>query len=137
NFMQKIAPQKGEPQQSSQQGIDDKRLYGSKPSNRNVIPQQQSGFLQKSTPQEDNQQQQFSKLSASEAEFRQLIGEANEGTLARFVENKLNVLFWYRSAPDSPLIFGPQLAIPRLPAELKPLIPPVDRALREAICLAL
>src|SRR5205823_2639610 len=57
---------------------------------RNVFPQQGSQKLS----QQDESQQQFSKVAASEAEFRQLIGNDTDGSLARFVDNKLSVLFW-------------------------------------------
>src|SRR5436190_1936385 len=96
----------------SDPGIEDKRSLKGQQA-RNVTPQQQAGNFQKLTPQEESQQQ-LSKVAASEAEFRQLIGEANEGMLARFVDNKLNVLFWYRSANEPRLVFGTQLALARL-----------------------
>src|SRR5438105_4032481 len=38
----------------------------------------------------------ISKVAPSETEFRQLIGDASDGKLARFVDDKLNLLFWYR-----------------------------------------
>ena len=56
---------------------------------------------------------------AAPAEFRQLIGEESEGTLARFVDNKLNVLFWHRPPGESNLVFGAQLALARLVAMLR------------------
>src|SRR5207249_146034 len=82
-------------------------------------------------------QQQFSKVAASEAEFRQLIGDDAEGTLARFVDNKLNVLLWCRCPRDPSLIFGAQLALPRLVDELKLLIQQTEPALQAEICAAL
>jgi len=103
---------------------------------RNVYPQQQAGSFQKSTVQEDNQQQ-FSKLAASEAEFRQLIGEDTEGALARFVDNRLNVLFWHRLPQDPQVVFGAQLALPRLIESLRPVGEYVEPALRGDICVAL
>ena len=36
----------------------------------------------------------------AEAEFRQLIGDSTEGTLARFLDNKLKLMFWYRPPRD-------------------------------------
>ena len=103
---------------------------------RNVFPQQQTLSSQRQEPAEQAQQQ-FSKAAAAPAEFRQLIGEDNEGTLARFVDNKLNVLFWYRSPGDPQLVFGAQLALPRLIEGLSPLVQQVEPALREEICVAL
>ena len=51
---------------------------------RNVMPQQG----EQSVPVLQN----FSKVASSETEFRQLVGDADEGTIARFVDNKLRVL---------------------------------------------
>src|SRR5439155_760724 len=86
--------------------IDLKGRYGGNKfqQQRNVVPQQQGSSFQKFSQTEEAQQQQFSKVAASEAEFRQLIGEASDGTLARFVDNKLNVLFWCRSPCDQRLL---------------------------------
>jgi signal transduction histidine kinase len=145
---QKLAPQSEENQQPNsqpnsgqgggqggQQSQPDADKKYAKISNRSVIPQQ--GFQQKSGLQEDVQQQQFSKVAASEAEFRQLIGEADEGTLARFVDNKLNILLWHRSARDGRLIFGAQLALDQLKQQLRPLLQELEPALRDEICVAL
>jgi hypothetical protein len=67
---------------------------------RNVLPQQ---WLEaKAQAQADN----YSKINPAEAEFRQLIGDANEGTLARFVDNQLAVLLWYRSSRATNIIYG-------------------------------
>jgi signal transduction histidine kinase len=103
---------------------------------RNVIPQQ-GGSYTKDAKNATIEDAQFSKLAASEAEFRQLVGEANEGTVARFVDNKLSVLFWYRSARDAQLVFGAQLSLMRLVAGLRELVGQVEPALREEICVAL
>jgi signal transduction histidine kinase len=103
---------------------------------RNVVPQQGSSF-QKLSQQEDAQQQQFSKVAASEAEFRQLIGTDSDGSLARFVDNKLNVLFWCRAPCDPRLTFGAKIALPRLVESLRTLVEQVEPALREEVCVAL
>ena len=96
-------------------------------------PQQTANAFQRYDPAEQAQQQ-ISKASAAPAEFRQLIGEENEGTLARFVDNKLNVLFWYRPPGDPQLVFGAQIALPRLVEGLRALVQQVEPALREEIC---
>ena len=101
---------------------------------RNVMPQQQSAQTQTKDLADDPQH--FSKIAASEAEFRQLIGDSTEGTLARFVENKLNVLFWYRPAREGGLVFGAQLALPRLNAALQGLMQQFEPAFRDEICVA-
>jgi signal transduction histidine kinase len=103
---------------------------------RNVFPQQQVGSSQRLDPAEQAQQQ-ISKASSAPAEFRQLIGEDNEGALARFVDNKLNVLFWYRPPGDPQLVFGAQLALPRLVEGLSALVRQIEPTLREEICVVL
>ncbi len=103
---------------------------------RNVIPQQQASSFQNNAFSEDNQQR-LSKVAVAEAEFRQLIGDASEGTLARFVDNKLNVLFWYRPPGSPQLVFGAELALPRLVDGLRTLVQQLGPPLREEICLAL
>lgn len=104
---------------------------------RNVIPQQMAGASQKTGASVDNTEQQFSKVAASEGEFRQLIGEDNDGALARFVDNKLSVLFWCRAARDPQLILGAQLDLPRLERELGVLVQQAAPELRADICVAL
>src|SRR5260221_6232610 len=54
-----------------------------------------------------------------EAEVRQLIGDSLEGTLARFLQNKLKLLIWYRSMRDPQLVFGAQLDLTRIIAALR------------------
>ena len=76
------------------------------------------------------------KLSAEPTEFRQLIGDSTEGTLARFLQNKLKLLFWYRAPRDPQLVFGAQLNLGALARELQPLVR-VEPALAAEICLAL
>jgi signal transduction histidine kinase len=77
-----------------------------------------------------------SKLESTEAEFRQLCGNGNEGTFARFLQNKLNVLFWYRSPREPALIFGSQLQLSKLIDGLRGLIRGGAGAQSE-ICVAL
>jgi len=98
---------------------------------RNVYPQK---GVQMAT---DNDLQQISKVASSEAEFRELVGDSSEGMVARFVENKLNVLLWHRSPHDTNLVFGAELSLPRLKESLKPVVEQLDPALRDDIAVAL
>jgi signal transduction histidine kinase len=102
---------------------------------RNVVPQQQAA-VSSGKDAYDNSTQQYSKLASSEAEFRQLIGEESEGTLARFLDNKLNVLFWYRPRRDTNLIFGAQLSLSQLKQGLKTIVDELEPALRDNIAVA-
>jgi Signal transduction histidine kinase len=113
---------------------DNSLKFKSKPSLRNVLPQQQ---LQAPTTKGQQVEQSFSKIAASEAEFCQLMGTASDGKLARFVDNKLNLLFWYRRPENPQYVFGAQLSIPRLVEKLKPSLEKLDPSLREEVCVAL
>jgi signal transduction histidine kinase len=112
-------------------------LYPSKsPQVRNVFPQQSVEPQLKDAPDPlatDNR----SRLNPSEAAFRQLIGDATEGTLARFVDNRLAVLFWYRSPRATNIIFGAQLSLPRLREELQELLDELGPTIRSDVCVAL
>ncbi|HLP77617.1 MAG TPA: HAMP domain-containing sensor histidine kinase, partial [Candidatus Paceibacterota bacterium] len=81
--------------------------------------------------------QELSRVAPAEAAFKELIGDGGEGTLARFVNNRLNVLFWYRSPRESHYIFGAQLDLARLSQELGPLAQPNDRQVNGDLCLAI
>src|SRR6185436_8486076 len=59
------------------------------------------------------------KTAPAEAKFRQVVGDANEGTLARFLQDQLKLLFWYRSQRDSNLVFGAQVRLDRLIDDLR------------------
>ncbi len=77
-----------------------------------------------------------SKVASAEAEFSQLIGDSSEGTLARFLSNQLKVMFWYRSPRDPQLVFGAQIDLPRVIADLRPVIK-LEAPVREEIAVAL
>lgn len=99
---------------------------------RSVVPQQQA-----SVSQFENIPQQYSKVASTEAEFRQLVGDSTEGTVARFLENKLKVLVWYRARSDPGLIFGAQLSLAKLKQGLIPVVQQLEPALRDDIAAAL
>jgi len=93
---------------------------------RNVEPQQVQQALQP-----------YSKVAPAEAEFRQLIGDSTEGTLARFLQNKLNLMFWYRSPRDPRLVFGALINLPRLAETLQSVVKVDSESLYNDICVAL
>lgn len=78
----------------------------------------------------------YETVTPIEAKFIQIVGDANEGTLARFLQDQLRLLFWYRSPRDASLVFGSQLKLPELVAHMKPLIK-LDAPLGGVICVAL
>lgn len=100
---------------------------------RNVMPQQQGASL---PPGGDNLAQ-YSKIASSEAEFRQLIGDSREGTVARLLENKLNVLFWYRAPSEPQLVFGTQVNLGQLEEDLKQIVQQLDPALKDEVVAVL
>src|SRR5664280_1487596 len=108
------------------------------PQQRKVFPQspQYSMSVSDKDARDQALQPQLSKVTPSEAEFQQLIGEAQDGTLARFVDNKLRVLFWHRTQQDSRYVFGAQLAMPRLIEALNEIVTNVDTTLRGDICVS-
>jgi signal transduction histidine kinase len=70
------------------------------------------------------------------AEFRQMIGDSYEGTLARFLQNQLKLVFWYRPARDPALVFGTQVKLEEITAGLRPLVR-VDTTLATDLAVAL
>lgn len=114
---------------------------GNKLASRNVEPvQQKQEFLNQQAQQPPQQAVQIdnnqSKLWTSEAEFRQLVSGAQEGVVARFLQNKLRVLLWYRSTKDPQIIFGSQLDLPKLTGRLRPAVK-IDPALAGDFTIAL
>jgi signal transduction histidine kinase len=77
-----------------------------------------------------------SRLSSEEAEFRHLIGEATTGTLARFLQNKLKLLMWYRSPGNPGIVFGTELKLENLEDALRPLVQ-IEEPFRADVCVAL
>ena len=68
---------------------------------RQVIPQQ--GLTNHDTRAPSN-------TLPAESDFRKLIGSATSGALARFLENKLRLMVWYRPPSAGPLVFGAQIS---------------------------
>lgn len=104
---------------------------------RNVMPQNESVGNNQGLDESKAQQAQISRLAPAEGEFQRLISAAREGMLARFVDDKLIVLLWYRAPLDPRYVFGAQLDLTRLKDELRDLLPGVEPALREDICVAI
>lgn len=94
--------------------------------------------FRKVTPQKDSEPdtKQVSRVTSSEAEFRQLIGDGSEGVIGRFLQNRLKLLMWYRSPHNRNLVFGAQLNLPALVSDLANLLK-VDGSLQSEICVAI
>lgn len=46
--------------------------------------------------------------------FRDIVGEAPAGSVARFVQDNLHILFWHRNPADPSVVFGAQIQLSRL-----------------------
>jgi signal transduction histidine kinase len=106
---------------------------------RKVSPQSQAYQItdkDKTESLADEPQANLSRVVPAEAEFAQLIGNESDGMLARFLQNKLKLMFWHRLKSEPDLIFGAQLNLNRVVENLRSLIQP-DRELQNEICLAL
>ena len=103
---------------------------------RSVVPQ--SSYYQTAAktqvPAEDSENN-LSKVVPAEAEFGQLIGSGTDGMLARFLQNKLRLMFWHRLTTEPDLIFGAQLNLDRVVDGLRGLVS-AGPELRDEICVA-
>src|SRR5262249_40667190 len=68
----------------------------------------------------------LSNTVAAESDFRRLIKDQTSGALARFRDDKLRVMLWYRPSTASPLVFGAQIAQSKLIHTLAPLLQSPD-----------
>jgi len=96
-----------------------------KAQSRVVNPQTQA-----QSPSPDNN---LSKITPAEAEFRQLIGDNTDGMVARFLQNELKLMFWHRLLSNPNLIFGTQVNLNQLRQEFFPLYQPDDQLRREIL----
>jgi signal transduction histidine kinase len=101
---------------------------------RAVVPQSQFYRLVQSSA--DDSRNNLSKIIPAEAEFAQLIGNETDGMFARFLQNRLKLMFWHRLNRQPDLIFGAQLNLSRVVDGLRGIVQP-DPALQNEICLAI
>ncbi len=111
---------------------------------RVVNPQNQLDYpQQQALPQSQSQSQapitldNYSKVQAAEAEFRHLIGDSSEGMMARFLQNRLNVMTWCRSPRNPSLVYGAKLDLSKLTTGLKQLVSSMNPELAEKVCVTL
>jgi signal transduction histidine kinase len=106
---------------------------------RKVSPQssfQLADRDKKETAAANEPQNNLSKAIPAEAEFGQLIGNGTDGMLARFLQNKLRLMFWHRLGSEPDLIFGAQLNLDRVVDGLRGLVQPGPE-LHDEICVAI
>lgn len=78
-----------------------------------------------------------SKIAAAETDFRKCVANQNQGTFARFLQNKLHTMMWYRSSRDYNTVFGAQLDLKKLADSLRSLVAELDPELRPEFCVAI
>jgi len=61
----------------------------------------------------------LSNTVPEESDFRRLIGNDTSGAIARFLDNKLQLLIWFRPSLSGDLVFGAQLDQARLREKLR------------------
>jgi len=108
--------------------------YNYKAQSRKVTPQNEA--YQALKDMADDEQKNLSRVIPAEGEFSQLIGDGTDGMLARFLQNKLKLMFWHRLNREPDLIFGAQLNLSRVMDGLRDLVQ-ADPELRDEICVAL
>jgi signal transduction histidine kinase len=108
-------------------------LSGTRAQTRKITPQNVRQEIAKDAAAEDAN---YSKVVPAEAEFRQLVGDGTDGMIARFLQNKLKLMFWHRAATAPDLIFGTQLNLNRVADSLRSQVQPSPE-LHDEICLVL
>jgi signal transduction histidine kinase len=101
-----------------------------------VVDPQQPDDSQVPANSKNSSRQNLSKAIPAQAEFAQLIGADRDGMFARFLQNKLQLMFWHRLKREPDLVFGAQLNLARVVNDLRRLIQS-DDAMQHEICVAL
>jgi signal transduction histidine kinase len=102
---------------------------------RKVSPQQ-TLFQADVTTKNFAEEATLSKAIPAEAEFAQLVGADTDGMLARFLQNKLKLMFWHRLHREPDLIFGAELNLTHVVNGLRGMVRP-EPPLEKDICIAL
>ncbi|MEO6036608.1 MAG: HAMP domain-containing sensor histidine kinase [Verrucomicrobiota bacterium] len=110
-----------------------KNSYTPRSQARKVSPQNTA--LDAAKDAQSGEEGNLSKIAPAEAEFAQLVGDRPDGMLARFLQNKLRLMFWHRLKREPNLVFGAQLDLKQMIDTLRPLLKTEELA--GEICLAL
>jgi signal transduction histidine kinase len=111
-----------------QQGQAANQMAQLEPVQRLVMPQKTI------SPEQSN----ISNTVPAESDFRRVIGTESTGALARFLEDKLRLMVWYRPPAAGSLVFGAQISQPKLVRDLQPLVEsPEPRGTGVNYCLAI
>lgn len=112
------------PAAAANNDLPQQNLTKLKAQSRLVAPQNLPPQLQKDDSAGEDYN--LSRVIPAEGEFAQLIGDGTDGMLARFLQNRLAVIFWHRLNHDPNLIFGAQLRLDLLIKDLQPLFQDVQ-----------
>src|SRR5260370_10747030 len=122
--LEPVAPQNAIPSVAQQGGQTDPMLQSSQNAQNAQALQSQRQVSPLNAP--IPQQGTLSNTLPSESDFRRLIKDQTTGAVARFLEDKLRVMVWYRPPGAGSLVFGAQLAQPKLVETLAPLLQSPD-----------
>ncbi len=122
--LEPVAPQNAIPSAAQQGGQTDPMLQSSQNAQNAQALQSQRQVSPLNAP--IPQQGTLSNTLPSESDFRRLIKDQTTGAVARFLEDKLRVMVWYRPPGAGSLVFGAQLAQPKLVETLAPLLQSPD-----------
>ena len=74
----------------------------------------------------------FSQLTSTNSDFQALTSDANEGVITRFVQDRLNIIFWLKPAQAPEMIFGCLIEADNLRDLWPAALPVPERGSREA-----
>ena len=95
----------------------------------------QQAFAGKRSVKPQREETDDSKIAWAETEFRTLSRAATDGSVARFLQNKLHILFWHRSTSERGNIYGALLDLGAVTGRLQEV---VTRVAKEPdVCAAL
>jgi signal transduction histidine kinase len=92
-------------------------------------PGPQGGQIQRQVVPQKNfgpQQATFSSTLPEESDFRRVIGTETSGALARFLQDKLRLMVWYRPPNAESLVFGAQITQQEFVQSLQPVLQSPD-----------
>jgi signal transduction histidine kinase len=74
---------------------------------------------------------------AARAEFRELVGDKTQGTVARFVDNELGLLFWYRPPQQQEIVYGMEVSLAKLAQLFTNVVNVSSKAAAAEVCVAI
>ena len=78
-----------------------------------------------------------SEAVMTEAQFRFLLADSQQGAVARFLQDQLKLLIWYRKTREAEVIFGAQLKLAEVIDRLQGSLQPASDLMKEEIAVVL